>query len=120
MFFSRKAPQLKTIQQTKSPVKRQNFTHSKNDNGDLMLNQYTKITPKDHTKITFEFSGNLTATGIIPISAIQNLAIRQLVSVKVQVARLSGTKVRKTQHQGTLKIQEAIVRDTAGFIKLTL
>lgn len=120
-FSPEKHTELKTMQQTKSPVKIQNFTHSKNDeNGDMMLNKYTKITPLDSTKITFPYSEDLSATGIAPISSIQNLAVEQLVSVKAQVARLSGVKVRQTQHQGTLKMQEAIVRDPTGFIKLTL
>jgi hypothetical protein len=86
----------------------------------MLLNKYTKITPLDSSKITFSYSEDLTATSIVPISSIQNLAKEQLVSVKAHVARLSGVKVRQTQHQGMLKMQEAIIRDTTGFIKLTL
>jgi hypothetical protein len=58
----------------------------------------------DSSKITFSYSEDLTATGIVPISSIQNLAKEQLVSVKTHIARLSGVKVRQTQHQGMLKM----------------
>ena len=120
-FSPEKHSQLKTLQETKSPVKIENFGHSSNDeNGDMLIHKYTKITPIDATKIIFSYSDGLTATGVVPISSIVNLAVEQLVSVKAQVAHLSGVKIVQTQHQGTLKKQEVIIRDTTGCIKFTL
>ncbi|CAB4011402.1 Hypothetical predicted protein [Paramuricea clavata] len=120
-FSPDKHSQLKTLQQTKSPIKIENFGHARNDeNGDMLIHKFTKIVPIDATTISFPYSDNLTASGIIPISSIANLAVEQLVSVKAEVAHLSGVKILQTQHQGTLKKQEVIIRDTTSSIKLTL
>ena len=99
----------------------ENFGYARNDeSGDLLIHKHTKIVPIDSTTIPFPYLYNLNATGVMPISSIANLDLEQLVSVKAQVAHLSGVKIVHTQHQGTLKKQDVIIRDTTGSIKLTL
>ena len=63
----KKHSKLKTIQQTKSAIKMENFAHARNDeNGDLLMYKYTKIVPIDSTTIPFPYLDNLTATGVNP------------------------------------------------------
>ena len=78
-FSPEKYLQLKTLQQTKSPIKTENFGHARNDeSGDMLIHKYTKVAPIDATAIPFPYSDNLTASGVIPISSITNLAVKQL------------------------------------------
>ena len=68
LFFPKKKhSKLKTVQQTKSAIKMENFAHARNDeNGDLLMYKYTKIVPIDSTTIPFPYLDNLTATGVNP------------------------------------------------------
>ena len=69
-------------------------------------------------KIQFQYSDSLTATGFVTIAALEKLGAEQLISVKAQFAKISGTKKLQTQYQGTLTSQE--VRDPTTSIKLIL
>ena len=102
-------------------MKIENFGKSgNNQNDDILIHKYTKIFPVEKDDIEFTYSENLTATGFVNISSMEKLAAEQLISVKAQVGRLSGIKMVQTQHQGSLKKQEAIIRDTTGYIKVVL
>ena len=56
----------------------------------------------------------------ISISSLNDLAGEQLVTLKAQVAQISGVKRIETQHQGRLNKQEVILRDVTGSIKAIL
>jgi len=122
-FSTEKHPELKTLQQTKSPVKITNYnTSANNGKEDIILLSKTKITPITSNDINFPYSGELTAaTGILPnLLALEKLAAEQLVTIKAQVAQMSAAKTLRTQHQGVLKKQELLIRDTTTSIKLLL
>ena len=57
---------------------------------------------------------------ITSISALNNVASEQLISVKAQVVNISAVKVVKTQYQVTLKKQEVLIRDTTSSVKVIL
>ena len=57
---------------------------------------------------------------ITGISALNNVASEQLISIKAQVVNISAVKVVRTQYQGTLKKQEILIRDTTSSIKVIL
>ena len=122
-FSTEKHPELKTLQQTKSPVKITNYnTSANNGKEDIILLSKTKITPITSDDSNFPYSGELTAaTGILPnLLALEKLAAEQLVTIKAQVAQMSSVKTLRTQHQGVLKKQELLIRDTTTSVKLLL
>lgn len=67
-----------------------------------MILKQTKISPAEPESIQFQYSDSLTSTGFVTIAALEKLAAEQLISVKAQVAKISGTKKLQTQYQGTL------------------
>ena len=105
------------LQKAKSPVKVSNYMKSKGK--DIIFNQYTKITPVDDTD--FQHSSKLLVTGIAnTIVSLNEVAPEQLVSIEAEIAEVSGVKSVKTQHQGTLRKQEVLTRDTTSSIKVVL
>ena len=59
--------------------------------------------------------------GLIPdISSLQKVAGEQVVSLKGEIAQLSGIKYLDTLHHGKLEKQEVILRDATSSIKLIL
>ena len=87
---------------------------------DIILNHQSKIIPNEETT-GFSHSDDLIPSGgVTSISAINNVASEQLISIKAQVVNISAVKVVKTQYQGTLNKQEVLIRDTANSIKLIL
>lgn len=122
-FSPEKYAKLNTLQQTKSPVKITNYnTSANNGKEDIILLSKTRITPITSNDIDFHYSGKLTAaTGILPnLLALEKLAAEQLVTIKAQVAQMSAAKTLRTQHQGVLKKQELLIRDTTTSVKLLL
>ena len=118
-FSPQKHSELKTLQQTKSPVKVSNY--QKSQNKDIILNQYTKIAPVDPTDINFMHSNKLTSTGTAKtISSLNELAPEQVVTLKAEVAQVSSVKKIHTQYQGALKKQEVLLRDSTSSIKAIL
>lgn len=94
------------------------YTTSKTD--DIILNHQTKIIPNEETT-GFNYSDDLIPSGMVTsISALNNLASEQLISIKAQVVNISAVKVVKTQYLGTLKEQEVLIRDTTSSIKVIL
>lgn len=75
---------------------------------DIFVTKFTKITPLQKNEITFQHT------------TLQKIVAEQLVSLKAQVVQLSGVKILHTQHNGTLKKQEALVRDAASSTKIDL
>ena len=73
-----------------------------------MILKQTKISPAEPEKIQFQYSDSLTATGFVTIAALEKLAAEQLISLKAQVAKISGTKKLQTRYQGILTSQEGI------------
>lgn len=117
-FSQQKHPEIKTFQNTKCAVKILNYTTSKTD--DIILNHQSKIIPNEEAT-EFNYSADLIPTGVITgISALNNVASEQLISIKAQVVNISAVKVVRTQYQGTLKKQEILIRDTASSIKVIL
>ncbi len=116
-FAPNKHTELHTLQQTKSPVSVSNFAKA-SQSDDVIFNHFTKVTPLDSTKVNFIYSDKLTTTGMVKsISACNDLANEQLISLKAQV---TGVKKIRTQYQGMLNKQEVILRDTTGCIKAVL
>lgn len=94
------------------------YTISKTD--DIILNHQTKIIQNEETT-GFNHSDDLIPSGMVTsISALNNVASEQLISIKAQVVNISAVKVAKTQYQGTLKKQEVLIRDTTSSIKVIL
>ena len=56
----------------------------------------------------------------ISISSLNDLAGEQLVTIKAEVAQISGVKRIETQDQGRLNRQEVILRDVTVSIKAIL
>ena len=116
-FSPNKHSEFTTLQKAKSPVKVSNYT--KLTGNDIVFNQYTKITPTDD--IDFQHSAKLLAGGVAnTIASLNEAAPEQLVSVKAEIAEVSGVKTVKTQHRGTLKKQEVLIRDATSSMKVVL
>lgn len=86
----------------------------------IMILKQTKISPAEPESIQFQYSDSLTSTGFVTIAALEKLAAEQLISVKAQVGKISGTKKLQTQYRGTLTSQEVIIGDPTTSIKLIL
>lgn len=118
-FSPEKQTELKTLEKVKSPVKIKNYQKPHQDI--IFINKYTKITPLPIDEIDFPRTEICNEDGLIPnISSLQKVAGEQIVSLKGEVAELSGIKYLDTLHHGKLKKQEAIVRDTTSSIKVIL
>ena len=99
---------------TKSAVKIRNFREADQD---LIITKWTNVTPLAADQITFPFSEDLadSLTGqTIQLSAIHNLAGKQIITVKGQVASASGIKIVTIQYSGTTPKQEVMMTDTAA------
>ena len=84
------------------------------------MNNQSKIIPNEETA-TFEYSEDVIPSGVVDnISALNNVASEQLISVKAQVVNISAAKVVTTEQQGTLKKQEVLISDTTSSIKVIL
>ena len=117
-FSQQKHPEIKTFQNTKCAVKILHYSTSKTD--DIILNHQSKIIPNEATT-EFNYSADLIPSGVITsISALNNVASEQLISIKAEVVNISAVKVVRTQYQGTLKKQEVLIRDTTSSMKLIL
>ena len=117
-FTPEKQSELKTLENVKSPVKIQNF---KKPVKDILLNRFTKIKAIEKSEIDFNWADICNSEGVVPnISSIQNVAGEQVISLKGEIAQLSGLKYVNTLHYGKLKKQEVIVRDTTSSTKLIL
>jgi hypothetical protein len=118
-FSPEKQTELKTLEKVKSPVKIKNYQKPHQDI--IFINKYTKITPLPIDEIDFPRTEICNEDGLIPnISSLQKVAGEQIVSLKGEVAELSGIKYLDTLHHGKLKKQEAIVRDTTSSTKVIL
>ena len=69
----------------------------------------------------FNYSDDLMPSGLVTsISALNNAASEELISIKAQVVNISAVKIVKTQYQGTLKKQDVLIGDTTSSIKMIL
>ena len=121
-FSPEKRTELQTLAKTKSPVKMKNYKRSNNDNDDLTITKYTKITPVDKAEVEFVYAEELSssATGKpVNILSILNLAPEQLILVKGKVLKMSGVKIQTTRF-GKLQKQDVIIADSTAHIKLVL
>ncbi|XP_015779239.1 PREDICTED: uncharacterized protein LOC107357102 [Acropora digitifera] len=117
-FSQQKHPEIKAFQNTKCAVKILQYSTSKTD--DIILNHQSKIIPNEE-ETRFSYSDDLIPSGVVTsISALNNVASEQVISIKAQVVNISAVKVVKTQYQGTLKKQEILKRDTTSSIKVIL
>lgn len=95
--------------------------YTKSNGRDIVFNQYTKVMPVESADIDFEHSAKLLVTGIATsIASLTEVAAEQVISVKAEVSEISGVKTVHTQHQGTLKKQEVLIRDNTSSIKVIL
>ena len=77
--------------------------------------------PLDSGNVYFVYSDKVTSNGMVSsIVSCNELAAEQLVTLKAEVAEISGVKKVHTQYQGTLMKQEVVLGDTSGFIKAVL
>ena len=82
------------------------MTYTTSKTNDIILNNQFKIIPNEETP-TFEYSEDVIPNGVVDnISALNNVASEQLISVKAQVINISAAKVVTTQYQETLKKQK--------------
>ena len=118
LFLTTEAPEIKMFQNTKSAVKILHFTTSKTDN--IILNHQSEVMPNEKTS-GFNYSDDLMPSGLVTsISALNNAASEELISIKAQVVNISAVKIVKTQYQGTLKKQDVLIGDTTSSIKMIL
>jgi hypothetical protein len=90
-FTPTKHAELHTLQQTKSGSVSNFVKASQGD--DVIFNHYTKITPLDSTKVDFVYSDKLSTTEMVKsISACNDLANEQLISLKAQVVQITSVK----------------------------
>ncbi len=111
------------LEKVKSPVKIQNYKTKEGINGkdELILQRSTKFTPLGNTDVEFSHDKFLTAVGVIPnISALEKLALEQLVSIKAHVVEVSSVKQIITQSKICLKKQEVFVADPTNCMKVVL
>ena len=106
------------MEKVKSPV---NIINFQKPHQDIFINKYTKITPLPIDEIDFPHAEICNKDGLILImSSLQKVAGEQIVSLKAEVAELSGIKYLDTVHHGKLRKQEAILRDTTSSTKVVL
>ncbi len=111
------------LEKVKSPVKIQNYKTKEGINGkdEVILQRSTKFTPLGNTDVEFSHNKFLTAVGVIPnISALEKLALEQLVSIKAHVVEVSSVKQIMTQSKICLKKQEVFVADPTNCMKVVL
>ncbi|CAB3983684.1 Hypothetical predicted protein [Paramuricea clavata] len=113
---------MQTLQKNKRPVRMQNFRISANQGKeDFIILKHTKITPLPVGDLDFPYNDHLGMTGLATnIPSLQHVASEQLLSVKGEVAKMSGVKVINTQRQGPLSKQEILIRDTTSSMKIVL
>ena len=117
-FLSDKQPEVKTLEQVKSPVKIQNYDRQYQD---VLITKHTKIVPLEKDNINFAHSPMCNTDGLLEnISSLQKVAAEQVVSVKAEVVKMSGCKTIQTQRYGSLKKQEIIIRDNTSSTKVVL
>jgi hypothetical protein len=107
-FSPDKQSELKMLEKVKSPVKIQNYKTNQGMNGkdEIILQRFTKFTPLGNTDVDFSHNKFLTAVGVIPnITALEKLALEQLVSIKAHVVEVSSVKQIITQSKICLKKQ---------------
>ena len=122
-FSTEKHPELKTLQQTKSPVKITNYnTSANNGKEDIILLSKTKITPITSDDINFPYSGELTAaTGILPnLLALEKLAAEQPVTIKAQLRRCLQRKHYAHNTRVSSKNKNYSSEKERSFLSLTM
>ena len=119
MLFSIKHSELNTFEKTKSPIKVSKYTRSGGNK--VIINQFSNVIPLDSGNVDFVYSDKVASNGMVSsIVSCNKLAAEQLITLKAEVAEISGVKKVHTQYQGTLMKQEVVLRDTSGFIKAVL
>ena len=86
---------------------------------DYIIGRYTKIKPSASDNVNFAYSSNRQSQ-LTDIAHLAKIAKKQIVTIKCEVAKLSGVKTLLTQDQVQLKKQELIIRDGTGSIQLVL
>ena len=105
-FALEKQSELKTLKKVESPVKIQNF---QKPDKDILFNKFTKIKPIEKSDIDFILAEICNSEGFVPnLSSLQNVAGKQVISAKGEIAQLSGVKYINTLHHGKLKKQEVV------------
>ena len=119
-FSPKRRSELCKYEDAKSPVKVSKFKMSARQgySSDVIINNYTSLTPTSSESITFQYQPMPTSAVAI-ISSLQNVSLEQLVTVHAKVLELSAVKVLHTAH-GSLKKQEGILVDETSSIKIIL
>ena len=115
-FDARKHDELDTLKKTKSAINL--HPYRKSSTGEIILDDKSKFSPVQD--VGFDYIDPVMPNDVVSIAKLVDVASEQLVKVKAQVLSISGPKVINTQHQGTLRKQDVILRDTATSIKLVL
>ena len=120
-FSPEKHGKFRSSELNKSPVKLQNLKPPPNNGQDLVLNRFTKITPLARDEVAFKYSDELTPKSqVTDISSLTKIAKEQIVSVKAELAQVSGIEVVVTQDNSQLRKQELVIRDGKSSIQLVL
>lgn len=96
-FTPTKRKLLVEYEEAKSPVKIAKCNSSKG-NGDIIINQYSRITPVNSESLAFTFNANLAKHNVVELGELDKLATWQLISTKASVASISDP----FNHQGSL------------------
>ncbi len=88
---------------------------------EIVIQKFTKLTPLPESDIGFARNTMLSEVGVLPnISAIQQLALEQLLSIKAHVLDVSPLKHINSQKKGNFIKQEVLVGDPTTTIKVVL
>ena len=120
-FSPEKHGKFQSSEKGKSPLKLESCKPPQSEGEDLIVTRFTKVTPLARDEIACEYSDELTQkTKIIDISSLSKIAKEQLVTVKAEVAQISGVKSLLKHDNTQLRKQELVIRDTASSIQLVL
>ena len=115
-FSPQKCTKLKTLEETKSPVKPRHYKSS-TDN-DIVIDQKSLFSPCD--QIPFAMSNITTADDVTNIPSLMNVTAEHVITLKAQVTHIAPVKNIISQRHGELQKQEIMLRDPSGTIKLVL
>ena len=115
-YSPNKHSELKTVANTKSPIKLQNFKKT-DSSTDIVITNFTTITPLNKTDVDFNFEENMTvksADTVVNISSITRLAPVVSVSAVKKITLPQSNDITK------LSKQEVVIRHTTASIRVVL
>ena len=116
-FSAGKRKLMSEFEEAKSPVKFSRI--NENTKGDIILNNQSKITPCDASKIPFKHNPKLSKDSIVTLKDMEHLTPWQLVSTKVCVSERDEV-IQHHGVDGVIEKQSLVINDTTGCRTLIL